>query len=134
MTSDPIPHDVRDLLTERIESYEHLEIALLFGREPGIARDADAIAVELRLPHGTIAETLERFTHAELLVGSTGPNGREYSSTPEAAVRLAALAHAYDRDRAAIMQVMTTNSLDRLRTAALRAFSSAFLLGRKRDG
>ena len=134
MTPDALPHDVRGLFAEAIETYEHLEVALLFGREPGIARDANAMAMALRLPVDTVAEAMERFTHAGLLVMSAGSNGREYSCIPAAAVTLAALAQAYERDRTDIMQVMTTNALDRLRTSALRAFSSAFLLGRKRDG
>jgi len=134
VSTAPLPPEVRDFLDQRIETYEHLEIALLFGRQPGIARDAPAVSSQLRLPDGTVAEALERFTHAEVLQKSTARNLHEYSCAPEAAVLLAALAQAYDQDRAAVMQVMTENAMARLRTSALRAFSSAFLLGRKRDG
>jgi len=121
-------------LTGRIETYEHLEVALLFGREPGIARDADAIARDLRLADAVVAETLERFMLSGLLVKSGGRNCQMYSCSPQAAATLAALVETHDHDRTAIVQLMTTNALHRLRTSALRAFSSAFLLGRKRDG
>lgn len=134
MATDPIPDEVRDLLSERIETFEHLEVALLFGRDPNVARKADAIATDLHLPTAVVDDTLDRFASSGLLAKSEGPAGRDYSCRPEAAATLAALAEAHERDRAAIMQLMTTNALNRVRTSALRAFSSAFLLGRKRDG
>ena len=134
MTADPVPTEVREFLAERIETYEHLEIALLFGREPAVVHSVDTISTALRLPAAVIDETLERFTTAELLARSEGPTGGGYACRPETVATLVALAEAYERNRAAIMQLMTTNALNRLRTAALRAFSSAFLLGRKHDG
>ena len=47
---------------------------------------------------------------------------------------LQALREACERHRLQVMNLMSVYAVQRLRTSALRAFASAFLLGKKRDG
>lgn len=121
-------------MAETIETFEQLEVALLFGRGPESARSEDAIAAELRLPSAAVVDALDRLTRAGLLTRSANSASGYHLWRSAPGTTLATLAERYDRDRVAIMQLMTTNALDRVRTSALRAFSSAFLLKRKHDG
>jgi hypothetical protein len=52
----------------------------------------------------------------------------------DASAVVARLSEVYEVARIDLISQMTQNALDRVRTAALRTFSSAFVLGRKRDG
>jgi hypothetical protein len=132
--TDPLSPAVRELLAERIETFEHLEVALLFAREPLRPRTVTSIIAELRMPDGAITEALEHLANRKVLDRTDSGGATVFSCRRELVSSLTDLATAYERDRSSIMRVMSAHALERVRTAALRAFTSAFLLGKKPHG
>lgn len=132
MKLEPIPAVVRQVLRDHIDSYEHLECLLLLGRTYPRSWAVDDVAAELHSGPSIVAEALDHLHRAGLVQTSTtgGPTQFTYSAGPGL---IEALWHAYATNRLAIMNLMTANSLDRVRTSALRRFASAFLL-RRNDG
>jgi hypothetical protein len=136
VTDQLVPKDVRDFLREHIESYEHLEILLLFQAHPEKSWSSNSVAAELHVP-GTIAEEALRFLCREALLGvEVGARAIRFKyapRSPELAAQVKGLLRAYSEQRIEIMTLMTANAVERLRTSALRKFSDSFLLGRKKN-
>jgi hypothetical protein len=67
--------------------------------------------------------------------GAGGPEFRYAPATVALDAGVSALARAYADQRLEIMKLISANAIERLRTAAIRAFSDSFLIRRKRrDG
>jgi predicted ArsR family transcriptional regulator len=128
MTQAELPDDVRRMLLADIESYEDLEALLLLARTPERTWSAEDVAAELKI-RAEIAETaLERLQARALVAkakGRYGPVAEEERGT------IGRLAQCYDEKRLEVMRQMSANSIERLRNNAIRAFSDAFLLGRR---
>lgn len=134
MVGDEIPDDVRRLLEERIETYEHLEVLLFLATASGDLWGVDTVAERLGITTSSAGEALDHLTTAGLLATPSPARQRLFGYQPEnaeldAAVRR--LQAAYADRRLAIMNEMTANALQRVRTAGMRAFARAFLFDRK---
>jgi hypothetical protein len=129
--TDELPSAVRQLLRDHVHAYEELELLLLMSSQPDAAWTPDDVAVRVRIDRSLAKEVLQRL-HAQGVLAEepAGPAFRP-AIAPEV---LTALGRAYDVNRLAVMNFMSANALERLRTSALRAFASAFLLGKKQDG
>jgi hypothetical protein len=130
MNQSDVPSDVRRLLHDCVETYDQLEILnLLAQAQDGgwtAARAADALGVA----EPAAAEALAALAGAGVLVETAGPPLR-YTAAAEHALVIARLAEAWSSARLEIMNIITANALERLRTSAMRAFASSFLLGKK---
>ena len=123
-----------ELLRSHVDSYEQLEILVLFGRQPGAQLTTPAVASSLTMLEDTAAEGLRQLAVKGLLEPRPGPSGEVFECRPEWTDQLGRLAIAHRDAHVDLITLMTNNALERLRTSALRAFSAAFFLGRKRDG
>jgi len=133
MSEDRISPDVRRLLADCIETYAQLECLLLFGRPDNVGWSIQEAAAELRADAVTVFEAFEHLGRAGLLTRShRGLDERFFCAAHHETVK--ALWHAYTDSRLDIMNLMTANALERVRTSALRMFAAAFLLDRKKDG
>jgi hypothetical protein len=136
MTSDEVSAEVRTLLRDHVESYEQLETLLLLHRDHGQALPAESVASTLNLPVALAAEALEHLHRCNLLDSRVAAGTRSFSfkkgnASVEATV--ADLAHVYDVNRLAIINLMSANAIERVRTKAARVFADAFILGRRKD-
>jgi len=133
MRVEPIAVVVQQLLRDHVESYEQLECLLLLGRTHPRSWTVDDVATELHSGPAIVADALAHLRQAELVDASTtdGQTRFVYVGPPDL---IEALWHAYATNRLEIMSLMTANSLERVRTSALRTFASAFFLRRKSDG
>jgi len=134
MAPDRIPTEVRELLHEHVQTFEQLEVLVLLGREPEREWRLEAIASALHLSVEVGSEAIAYLSTTGLLTPAQQPSGDGFICHPPSARVLRSLVAAYDESRTDLMKLMTKLALDRIRTSALRAFSSAFLLGRKHDG
>jgi hypothetical protein len=135
--ASPLPEPVRRLLRERVESYEHLEALLLLFREPGRDLSVDHVGQRLGIEAPAAAAALRHLEGCELLVRAGGdpPAWRFRATSAALAADVAALAQAHETARVAVMEQMSANAIERMRTSALRSFAEAFRLkGRPRDG
>lgn len=136
MDGEAIAADVRDLLRDHVWSYEQLEILLALHAQPDHIWDVQAIAAQLNISLDAASEALEHLCRSNLASGHGQP--RVFTYDPSSAARRATvdrLARTHDEQRVEIIKLMSANAMDRLRTAAMRAFAEAFVLRRKqKDG
>jgi hypothetical protein len=130
MTSDRVPQEVADLLREHVQTHEQLETLVWCSREGGPVSEAGLTAA-LGIAAPAAAETLHHLATCGVL-DRVSDNPPLYACSPAHAELLRRLGEVYRDDRVQLMTLMTSNALDRVRTSALRAFSRAFLLGKKK--
>jgi hypothetical protein len=131
--TDELPEDVRALLHEHIESYEQLETLLLLRRERYEHWTSDALAARLRLRPEHIEPALAGLA-ASGLVQADGGAPRRFAYRPASSGLDAAaggLEREYTERPILIIQLMSANAIERLRTAALHTFADAFVLNKK---
>lgn len=135
--SSDLPEDVRRLLHEHIDSYEQLEVLLLLRRERYEAWTTDALATRLHVAEALIAPALSTLKAAGLVTadanGDSAGQPSRYAYRP-ASSGLDATVGILDREYAerpiSIIKLMSANSIERVRTAALHTFADAFVLNK----
>lgn len=128
-----LPEDVRALLHEHIESYEQLETLLLLRRERHGEWTGRAVAERLRVREELI-ETGLASLEASGLVQSDGGTSARFAyrpASPRLETAVGRLEREYAQRPILIIQLMSANAIERLRTAALHTFADAFVLKKK---
>ena len=132
--TDDLPEDVRALLHEHIESYEQLEVLLLLRRERYQEWTLAALAMRLHVREELIATALERLKSGGLVAAVKTAFAVRFAYRP-GNPGLDAAAGRLDREYSErpirIIQLMSANAIERLRTAALHGFADAFVLKKK---
>jgi hypothetical protein len=128
--TDDLPEDVRALLHEHIESYEQLEVLLLLRRERYEEWTSEGLGARLHVRAELIETALAGLKNGGLVEAtSAAPTRFAYrpaSSGLDAAV--GRLEREYAERPILIIQLMSANAIERLRTAALHTFADAFVL------
>jgi DNA-binding MarR family transcriptional regulator len=121
-------------LREHVSSFEELETLLLLARGPHRSWSVQELAAALKLGQDNVQVALDGLLAAGNLVEvSTTPSGiGAYHCAPPPALQplLERLRVAYDEERVLILQLMTTNALQRVRSAAAHRLADAFRLQR----
>jgi hypothetical protein len=138
VTDPEIRADVRQLLVAHIESYEQLETLLLLHQRPDRLWTPDEVGGHLKIPALAATTALEHLRNVGLVRVSDEGAGQRYklgSLDSATGQTVAELANAYAGNRLQIMQLLTANAIERVRSGAIRLFADAFVLGRgKKDG
>jgi predicted ArsR family transcriptional regulator len=139
MPDADFPIEVERFLVEELEGYEELETLLLLSQSSTRSFTLGEVARALGIGDEAADEALEHLQRRGLVAREPTAAGLQfrYASQPagrDATIRT--LARLYEERRIDIVQRMTANAMERLRTAAMRRFSDAFLLrkDRKDDG
>lgn len=134
------PHDVsRELklfLLGRVSSYEQLETLLLLHRRRDDSFSPQAVAEVLHVSEIVVAEALEHLCRENLLDVQGAGETRVFKYAPASfylAKLVDQLAEIWNDNHLTVMNVMSSNAIERVRTEALRTFSDAFLLGKKKS-
>jgi DNA-binding IclR family transcriptional regulator len=113
---------LRQFLFDRVTSYDEIEALLWLQKNPGHASTITEIASALGLSRAACLLALENLAAQGLL--ALGEEKFRYAPANE---ELAAAAEQLRRfnseDRFAIVQLMTTNAMDRVRAAAVSRFA-----------
>lgn len=130
--------ELRERLRETIGSFEELQLLLHARRQPE-PWTLEETARRLHLGDPPLGEAVKCLVRAGFLAmsGEESPNAPRFLYDPASAAlaELAdRLADALEHDPLHVFDLMNRHALDRLRTSAVRAFASAFVLGRKKDG
>jgi hypothetical protein len=128
-----LTEDVRALLHEHIESYEQLEMLLLLRRERHEQWTGEGLAGRLRVGAELIQTALAGLEAGGLIEVIRGSPSR-FAYRPATAGLDAAvgrLERAYAERPILVIQLMSANAIERLRTAALHTFADAFVLKRR---
>lgn len=111
---------LRRFLFENVTTYDELEALLLIQRQPNTHWAASAASQALGLPEDRCEAALENLAAHPLLVLIGNPLAFRYApASKELAEAAEALQKTYRVDRFAIVQLMTDNAMDRVKTAAL---------------
>lgn len=133
--SHMIGEEVRVFLRDHIDSYEDLEVLLLLRREH-TGWTSEALCTRLNSTATLIERTLATLVRSRLVNVSHPPTPPSYAYADDDAARdatICALERAYREEPIQIIQLMSTNAIERLRTGAMRAFADAFILRKDKD-
>ncbi len=111
-------------------------VAWLRDQPTALGVEAPAISEGVRLPLADVSDALGRLTERGL-VACTGVPPMSYcylSQEMEVEARVAYVVREFRSNPVHVMGFMTSNSMERLRTATLRTFADAFRLGRRKPG
>jgi len=135
--TDDLPEDVRALLHEHIESYEQLEVLLLLRRERYEEWTVAGLATRLHIREELVGSALDGLKASGLVSTTAAAPALRVAYRP-ASSGLDAAADRLDREYAEhpirIIQLMSANAIDRVRTAALHTFADAFVLKKDKKG
>jgi hypothetical protein len=131
-----LPPEVRQLLAARIETYDQVEVLLLLHASGDRSWASGDVAANLRIPVSAADAALEHLCTTRLALAATGPAGQRFKYAPadeSANQAVAELAKAHARNRVEIIQLLSSNAIERIRNEAIRLFADSFLLGRKKS-
>lgn len=127
--------DVRDFLDHTVESYEQLEVLLLLCRERGQSWSAEAVGGKLRISTLVAAKALDDLMRARLVDHLSVGKQSNFAFRP-ASTRMARtveeLLHVYDENPLTVIHLMNNRAINRVRSAAAKAFADAFVIDPKR--
>ena len=129
-TSELTP-DVQMLLHDHIESYEQLEMLLLMRSDTVGSWTAEMLGERLRMTLSLVLAAIAGLELAGFVEARAHEGVKEYSylcQSDSVEATISRLAAAYRENPIPIVKLMSANSLERLRTAALRTFADAFIL------
>jgi hypothetical protein len=133
-------------LLDYVQSYEQVAVLILIAAGMERAWSAQDVGTHIGMPVAFIEaaprsvaqhsplEALEELAQHGLLEVIEGPPRQFIVAKEEARDLIRALADLYATDPLAIMDMMNANAIVRMRNDAVRAFSSAFVVGKKKDG
>jgi len=127
-----LPAAVRDLITEHVDSLEKLELIALLDRHP-VGWTAITAGEELRVPASTAESALAELRQAGILVHEAGVGYQCRPATPELTGAVEGLVRLYESDRVAILTLLASTALDRIRTSAAHTFADAFRVRGKKE-
>jgi predicted transcriptional regulator len=136
MSSDDVPENVRALLRDHLESFEQLELLLFLKQHPDVRYSAKELASHCEISLQAANDALGSLTKS----GFVKSIGTEVAYVYSSAIIDKSIDHAigslstiYSRQNLAIIRLMATNSVDRVRAAALRAFTDSFIIRKGKD-
>ncbi|HEY6728056.1 MAG TPA: hypothetical protein VI197_28800 [Polyangiaceae bacterium] len=137
-TPPELSAEVKSFLRGWLTSYEQLQTLLLLRQRRDESFSPQAIAEILHASDIVAEEALEHLRGVSLVEVSVGSTPRSYKYAP-GSIHLSGLveqlADAWDRHQLAVMNQMSANAIERVRTGAIRTFADAFVLGKKKtDG
>lgn len=130
----PLAEDVSAILHDHIRSWEQLEILLLLHANRSEAWSAESVANRMRLGVELSLRTLEHLSKQRLVESSEDDTRRFWfgPGDPTLDETVGRLAEAYRERQVEVLKILTTDAVDRVRSAAMETFSESLLLGRKR--
>jgi DNA-binding transcriptional ArsR family regulator len=131
-----LPPDVQILLRDHIESYEQLELLLLIRAEGETLWTEETLGGRLSMASSLVRAALDGLEAAGLVKAQVDSGTKRYSylcqnDTVEGSI--SRLATTYREHPISIIKLMSANSIERLRTAALRTFADAFILRKDKN-
>ncbi len=121
-------------LHDSVSSYEELEALLLLARECDRSWTDQQLADALKVPVAGITSALDGLAAVDgLLQVDTQAAPRQFHYAPKSKMLrqvVEELATAYSEQRLAVVRLMSSNALDRVRSSAMRRLANAFRIER----
>jgi predicted transcriptional regulator len=127
---------LRAFLRENVSTFEELETLLFFVRAAPGPRTVSEVAAALHMSEEMAQTALDGLLVASSVLERTAIAGQKpgYRYAPAAELQevLSKLERAYDEHRLTIVQIMSSNALERVRSSAARRLADAFRLERRK--
>lgn len=136
MQTSELAPDVQRLLREHIDSYEQLELLLLLSTDRGVSWTEEGLSARLRIGSALVRTALNRLESAGFVAARMHDGEQRYAylcQGDNVEATISRLAMAYREYPIPIIKLMSANSIERLRTSALRTFAEAFVLRKDKD-
>lgn len=127
--------EVKSFLRGWVASYEQLQALLLLRQRRDDVFSLESIAASLHVSEIVAAEALDHLRSVSLVAVLTAGDTTSFKYAPGSlhlAELVDQLAEAWDRHQLKVMNLMSANAIERVRTGAIRTFADAFLLERKK--
>jgi hypothetical protein len=125
--------EIVGLLRDRIEDYEQLEILRLMWSDRDVWWSAAQVAARLPLDEERIEAACRKLEKNQLSRSRVEADLLRFTYAPATAhigLMVDQLFQAYRDYPIEVVKHMSANAIERVRTAALRAFADAFVIGR----
>jgi hypothetical protein len=135
LTSDET-EELRAFLLDHVSSFEGLEVLLFFERAPRRGWSVSDLAAGLDISDELVQVALDELIGARAPIESIGaPSNKSYRyvASGQDERLLAALQRAYDERRVTVLKLMSSNAVERVRSAAARRLADAFRLDRSKN-
>jgi hypothetical protein len=127
---------LRVFLRDHVSSFEELEVLLFFVRAPRRTWSVAELAAALNLSSEVVESALGQLASASAPItatsGGTTSVTHRYMPNVEEERLLDGLRRAYDEQRLTILQLMSANAMERVRSMAARRLADAFRLDRSK--
>jgi hypothetical protein len=122
------PKSLKELLFELVESFEELEVLVWFhALGEGSMGEASLIGQQTVAPEEAAHLALARLASRGILSASNAaPDQYLYTPSAEARAAIDRIVHEYRENTVQVMGLMTSNAIERVRTAAARTFAESF--------
>jgi len=128
--------ELRVFLRDHVSSFEELEALLFFMRAPRRPWSPVDVAVAINLQDDLVQGAIEALIASNGILERTSQaeKGQAFRYAPPAELEpvLAKLQRAYDEQRMRIVQIMSANAIERVRSSAARQLADAFRLERNK--
>lgn len=128
--------ELRTFLRDHVSGFEELEVLLFMARSSGRVWSIPEVAKSLNLAEELTGGALEALAKNDKLLqrssGVAGSPAFRYAPAPELQPLLTELQRAYDEERLNIVQIMSSNAVERVRSSAARRLADAFRLDRSK--
>jgi hypothetical protein len=130
------PTQYTEFLREYIETFEDLEVTLGVAEHGRTGTNLERLVESVQIDAPTVRGIVERLHRRGVLILADDASGTCVVdwSLPGIAAVLEQLAADYRLNRIRVMSELTANALDRVRTAAIRAFAQAFVIRKDPNG
>lgn len=131
-----LPNAVTELLANRIDSFEKLDLVLALHAQPRATMTVEALCRALKLPRDVIRQTAIELRGAALMeltmsgeVQLLPPTSNDHQAVTE-------LIQLYNEDRVTVVRAIGEIAVARLRRMASRAFADEFVMRKnpRKDG
>jgi hypothetical protein len=131
-----LPDGLNELLTNRVDSFEKLEIIIALHAAPRTTMTIEELCRTLNLSREDVREATAELRVASLVTMSSGGEVQLLPPTSRDHAAVAKLVQTYQEDRLGVVKAMGEIAVNRIRGMTARAFADAFIIRRKpvKDG
>jgi hypothetical protein len=134
--SSDLADGLTQFMRDHVSSYEELEVLLFLARQPSRSWSDAEVASSLNVGVDSITTALERLLALGTVIeAEPGPRANRYRFAPANQLirdRVAELQLAYAEQRFAVVQAMTANAMQRVRSSAAHTLANAFRFERSK--
>lgn len=129
MAEPTAPADLEAFLHDYVESYEEIKVLICLGAARGDWRTTVALAADCKMDEEATLTALERLARIGVLSRRGEPPAFEFRLHDDFQGRLGLLdqlAVEYRENTLRLIEIMTRNAIERVRTSALSTFADCF--------